>query len=213
MTVIGETPLRIHEPADVFTRQPASFRSTRYLVASLRKSTSGERWQGTPRIPYCYYYGPLARYVKLWVAPGMPGTFTPPQRVSDTIMHHGTCVTHVPWCMPSLTNGFLWSRWRGKRSQHSRRMPNPQFYASGKRPIENIKVKAVARLYPRMTFATTYKNSFLDMCISTCLNMNIQSDINPKSAWTFPQKKLTCKRLNWFVDMSSDTYFLVFSVV
>ena len=28
-------------------------------------------------------------------------------------MHHGTCVTHVPWCKPgSLTNGFLWSRWR-----------------------------------------------------------------------------------------------------
>ena len=36
---------------------------------------------------------------------------------------------HVPWCMPgSLTSGFLWSRWRGKRSRHSRRMRNPQFY-------------------------------------------------------------------------------------
>ena len=32
----------------------------------------------------------------------------------DPDMHHGTCVTHVPWCMPgSLTSGFLWSRWRG----------------------------------------------------------------------------------------------------
>ena len=29
-------------------------------------------------------------------------------------MHHGTCVTHVPWCMPgSLTSGFLWKRRRG----------------------------------------------------------------------------------------------------
>ena len=38
-------------------------------------------------------------------------------RVSSPDMHHGTCVTHVPWCMPgSLTSGFLWSRWRGKRS-------------------------------------------------------------------------------------------------
>ena len=28
-------------------------------------------------------------------------------------IHHGTCVTRVPWCMPgSLTCGFLWSRWR-----------------------------------------------------------------------------------------------------
>ena len=54
--------------------------------------------------------GPLARYIKLRVAhaPGMPGTFSPPPRVSDPGMHSDTCVTHVPWCMPgSLTNGFL----------------------------------------------------------------------------------------------------------
>ena len=53
-------------------------------------------------------------------APGMPGTFSPPPRVSDPDMHHGTCVTHVPWCMPgSLTSGFLWSRWRGVGSPSS----------------------------------------------------------------------------------------------
>ena len=69
-------------------------------------------------------------------APGMPGTFSPPPRVSDPDMHHGTCVTHVPWCMPgSLTSGFLWSRWRGKTFRHSRRMRNLQFYVSGKRPM------------------------------------------------------------------------------
>ena len=58
---------------------------------------------------------PPARYVKLWVAhaPGIPGTFSPPPRVNNPDMHHGTCVTHVPWCMPgSLTSGFLWSWWR-----------------------------------------------------------------------------------------------------
>ena len=58
--------------------------------------------------------GPLTRYVKFRVAhaPGIPGTFSPPPRVSDPDMHHGTCVTHVPWCMlGSLTSGFLWSRW------------------------------------------------------------------------------------------------------
>ena len=82
-------------------------------------------------------HGPLTRYVKLRVAPGMPGTFSPPLRVSDPGMHHGTCVTHVPWCIPGLlTSGFLWSRWRGKRSRHSRRMRNPQFYVSDKRPIQ-----------------------------------------------------------------------------
>ena len=46
---------------------------------------------------------------------GMPGTFSPSPQISDPDMHHGTCVTHVPWCMPgSLTSGFLWKRRRGK---------------------------------------------------------------------------------------------------
>ena len=84
-------------------------------------------------------HGPLDRYVKLRVAhaPGMPVTFSPPPRVSVTDLHHGTCVTHVPRCtMGSLTRVFLQSRWRGKRSPHSRRMRNPQFYASGKRPVD-----------------------------------------------------------------------------
>ena len=82
--------------------------------------------------------GPLARYVKLRVghAPGMAGTVCLPPRVSNPDMHQGTCVTHVPWCMPgSLTSGFHWIRWWGKRSRHSRRMRNPQFCVSGKRPI------------------------------------------------------------------------------
>ena len=81
---------------------------------------------------------PLSRYANLLVAhaPGMPGTFFPPPRVSDPDMHNGPCVTHVPWCMPGpLTSGFLLSWWRGKRSRHSRRMRNQQFCVSGKRPI------------------------------------------------------------------------------
>ena len=84
-------------------------------------------------------HGPLARYVNLWVvhAPGMPGTFLPPPPVRNPDMHHGTCMTHVPWCMSgSLTSSFLWSWRRGKRSRHSRRMRNTQFYVSGKRPID-----------------------------------------------------------------------------
>ena len=70
-----------------------------------------------------------------------------PPRVSDPDMHHGTCVTHVSWCMSgSLISGFPWGRRRrktvslevgdgGKRSRHSRRMREPQFYVSGKRPM------------------------------------------------------------------------------
>ena len=68
----------------------------------------------------------FARYVEVWVAhaPGMPGTFFSSPQDS------------VPWCMPgSVTNGFFWSRWRGKSSRHSRCMRNPQFYVSGKRPM------------------------------------------------------------------------------
>ena len=43
---------------------------------------------------------------------------------------------HMPWCMlGSLTSGFLGSRWREKRSWHSRRMRNPLFHVSGKRPM------------------------------------------------------------------------------
>ena len=82
--------------------------------------------------------GPLTRYAKLRVAhaPGMPGTFSPPPLFSDPDKHHGTCLTHVPWCMPgSLSSGFLWSRRRGKRSWHSRRMRNPQFCVSDKRSM------------------------------------------------------------------------------
>ena len=68
--------------------------------------------------------------------PGMPGTFSPPPRFSYSDMHHGTCVMHVPWCMPVwLTRSILWSRrWR-KHSRHSRRMRNMQFCVSGKWPI------------------------------------------------------------------------------
>ena len=58
--------------------------------------------------------GVLTRYVILRVvhAPGMPGTVSrhrlqrKPLVSSDPGMHHGTCVTHVPWCMSgSLTRG------------------------------------------------------------------------------------------------------------
>ena len=67
---------------------------------------------------------------------GNAGNVFSPRLGSCPDMHHGTGVTHIPWCMSELlTSGFLWSRWRGKRSRHSRRMRNPQFCVSGMRPI------------------------------------------------------------------------------
>ena len=49
-------------------------------------------------------HGPLTRYVKSRVAlaSGMPGTVSP--LISDPGMHHGTCVTQVPWCMAGSLN-------------------------------------------------------------------------------------------------------------
>ena len=86
-----------------------------------------------------WYCSPWAschiRKIACCACAGIAGNVSPPPRDSDTVMHHGTCVTHVPWCMPgSLTSGFLWSRWRGKHFRHSRRIRNPQLYVSGKRP-------------------------------------------------------------------------------
>ena len=123
-------------PLNCPIRPPEVFnvRSTKIQVVAWRHQTTCHciNWYFTTP------YGPLASYIKLRVAhaPGMPGTFSPPPRFSDPDMHHGTCVTHVPWCMPgSLTSRFLWSGWQGKRSRHSRRMRNPQFYVSGKRSM------------------------------------------------------------------------------
>ena len=83
-------------------------------------------------------YGPLTRYVKLWVAhaPGMPGTFSLPTQVSDPDTHHGTCVTHVSWCMPgSLTSGFPLKSVAGKSFPAFPAHALPQFHVSGKRPM------------------------------------------------------------------------------
>ena len=83
-------------------------------------------------------HGPLTRYARLHIAhaPGMRRRFFPTLWFSDPDMQHGTCVTHLLWCMPgTLTSGFVWSRWRGKRSRHSRHMRKPQVYVSGKRPM------------------------------------------------------------------------------
>ena len=66
----------------------------------------------------------------------MPLTFPPPPRVNDPDMHHGTCVTHVPWCMPrSVTSGFLWSRRPGKAFPAFPARAQAAIYVSRQRPI------------------------------------------------------------------------------
>ena len=88
-------------------------------------------------------------------APGRPGTFSPPPRVSAHGMHHGTRVTHVPWCMPgALTSSFLWSRRRGETFPAFSAHAHPQFYVSGKRPMEFTFMTTVATLIARFMVPT-----------------------------------------------------------
>ena len=117
----------------------------------------------TWHIPSDSYHWPLTRYAKLRVghAPGMPGTFSPPPRVSDPDTHHGTCVTHVPCCMQgSPTSGFLWSRRLGKGFRYTRCMRNPQFYVSGKRPMGKLFVWLIHRISYSMYISTTQVYSY-----------------------------------------------------
>ena len=80
-------------------------------------------------------HGHLDKYVKLWVAhaPRMSKRF-PRHRGLAIPTCIATCVMHG-WI---ANYRFLCCRW-GKRSRHSRRMHNPQFYVSGKRPMEELR--------------------------------------------------------------------------
>ena len=82
--------------------------------------------------------GPLARYVKLRVvhAPRMPGTFSPPPTSKETASKRSRHQSrHVRDAHALMHVGIANPRCRGKRSRHSRRMRNPQFYVSDKRPM------------------------------------------------------------------------------
>ena len=57
-------------------------------------------------------------------------------RISHFLAHNRQLLRWLQMLFRSLTSGFLWSQWRGKLSRHSRRMHNPQFHVSGKRPID-----------------------------------------------------------------------------
>ena len=105
-------------------------------------------------------HGPLTRYVKLRIAhaPGMPATFSPPSTSKENDskrsrhafrhMRHARAVMHV-----GITN----PRWRGKRSRHSRRMRNPQFYVSDKRPMGVWHTEKLTMGYLLLVTQVSYK--------------------------------------------------------
>ena len=80
-------------------------------ITSQRNQRMKSVFSAFPLLDNWLAYEPLARYIKLRVAhaPGMSGTFSPPQGVSDPDVHPGTRVTHVPWCMPGSQTMIFYS--------------------------------------------------------------------------------------------------------
>ena len=73
---------------------------------------------------------------------------------SDPGVHHARAVMHV---------GIANNRWRGKRSRHSRCMCNPQFFASGKRPMVPQRLILIHEImYPRYSY---YIETWLGYCM------------------------------------------------
>ena len=106
------------------------------MTFPMTQQSCWQRPAGHRGTPWAYWQ---IRTIAGCACSGNAGNVFPSPRVSDPDLHHGTCVTLVPWCMPrSLSSGFLWSRWRGKRSRHPLRMRNPQFCVSSKRPVRVI---------------------------------------------------------------------------
>ena len=108
-------------------------------------------------------------------------------QVSDPGMHHGTCVTHVSWCM----SGSLTRAGGEKRSRHSRRMRNLQFYISGKRPIAEttigvpyLKVKSLQLIWRSGTRRWNLRVLDLQMSGGWSLLRADRPDL-----WLYPQMK------------------------
>ena len=143
--------------------------------------------------PWGGRYGPLTRYEKLWVAHagvgwggggwvgvvgvGGWGWVGGGGGCSDPDMHHGTCVTHVPWCMPgSLTSRrFLWRQWRGKRCRCSHHMRSPQDSVSGKRLMVKNTTKSPQNDGPIITHSCPTMEIHLNTVHRTNLSRNIAS--------------------------------------
>ena len=79
-------------------------------------------------------HGPLTRYVKLRVARASGRGRFPRHRLQQKQRSRHTS-RHVRDACAVMHVGNASRRWRGKRSQHSRRVCNTQLYVSGKRPM------------------------------------------------------------------------------
>ena len=93
--------------------------------------------------------------------------------------------------------GIASPRRRGKRSRHSRRMRNPQFYVSGKRPIPTGQVSAHVYLHVSMTNHVILNTFYFHSCCIFLSQLKYQylynlwkmilfSKINTPFCWKFP---------------------------
>ena len=141
--------------------------------------------------------GPLARYVKLRVAhaPGMPGTFSPPLRVSDPDMHYGTCVMHA-----GIAN------WRFPlKSDTGKKFPafpaHAQFYVSGKRPMCNRLLEHPIEYAPGFVLKSWLANRLFNQNRAAkkehqCSILLVPSEGNPRASNEFPfQRSIGAKNI------------------
>ena len=76
------------------------------------------------------------RKIAGYACPGNAGNVFPPPTSKETAIKRSRHASrHVRYARAVMHVGLAIPRWRRKRSRHSRRMRNPQFYVSGKRPI------------------------------------------------------------------------------
>ena len=93
-------------------------------------------------------------------APGMPGTFSPPTPSKETAgerSRHASRHVCDRTCRDACRD--RWPEVAGKRSLHSRRMRNPQFYVSGKRPVESVSHVFNKHAADSMIFIKTQESS------------------------------------------------------
>ena len=117
------------------------------------------------------WHGPRTRYVKLRVvhAPGMPGKFSPPPISKETASYRSRHASrHVRDARAGMYVGIANPWWRGKRSRHSRRMRNPQFYVSCKAhewERRTLKQWTLRKLEQRVSVKTRLKTEFREISV------------------------------------------------
>ena len=121
-----------------------------------------------PHMPWASYQ---IRKIAGVHAPGIPERFPRHRWLSDPDMHHGTYVTHVPWCMPgSLTSSFIWSRRCGETFPAFLAHAQPTFYVSGKRPMETLSAQYWTFVggIQRSPMVSPHKSSNAELCRFLC---------------------------------------------